>query len=84
VNARPRGFSFTGHTHIWAEGAGATHLFYGRPKVFFLAHCVSCWPDRWAPMPFGSEAERDKWAGAHLSGPLSKDHEVQYFVEVRT
>jgi hypothetical protein len=71
-------------TEVHAVGGGETDLFVGRPKVFFLAFCVTCWPDRWAPMPFGSEIERDKWAGEHLSGPLSRDHEVQCFVEVRT
>lgn len=61
-----------------------SHLFMGKPRVFFLAFCVSCWPDRWAPMPFGTEVERDTWAHEHQSGPLSSDHEIHLFVEVRT
>ena len=59
------------------------YLFEGKPKVFFLALCVTCWPDRWAPMPFGTELERDTWAAAHLSGPLSADHQIDCYVEVR-
>jgi hypothetical protein len=66
------------------HGPGETHLFAGQPKVFFLAFCRSCWPDRWAPMPFGTAAERNMWAHEHTAGPLSSDHEVQLFVEVRT
>lgn len=71
-------------TRVHAEDLGEADLFRGKPKVFFLAYCVTCWPDRWAPMPFGTEIERDKWAHQHQTGPLSSDHEVQLFVEVRT
>lgn len=63
---------------------GESHLFVGKVKVFFLAICFTCWPDRWAPMPFATERERDEWASQHQSGPLSSDHEVGLFVEVRT
>jgi hypothetical protein len=34
-------------------------------------------------MPFGTELERDTWAAAHLSGPLSADHQIDCYVEVR-
>lgn len=67
-------------------GTGETHRFLGRPKVFFLAFCGNCWPDRWAPMPFATERERDEWAHQHASAPmpLSGDyHKVELSVEVR-
>lgn len=64
-------------------GTGEDHRFLGRPKVFFLAYCVDCWPDRWAPMPFGTERERDEWAQQHASGPLSRGHKIELLVEVR-
>lgn len=70
--------------NVHQEGGGETDVFVGRPKVFFLAYCITCWPDRWAPMAFATEQERDEWAAAHLSGPLSKDHDVQLYVEVRS
>lgn len=62
-----------------AAGGGETHLFVGEPKVFFLAHCQDCWPDRWAPMPFATGDERDKWAGEHAT----TGHEIARYVEIR-
>jgi hypothetical protein len=57
-------------------------VFYGRPVVFYLAICINCGADAHArpnPMPFGTEADRDRWADGHRS----TGHIVKEAVEVR-
>lgn len=55
-------------------------VFRGRPKVYFLAVCVECNEGRRpAPMPFGTEADRDRWADGHRT----TGHTVNEAVEVR-
>ena len=66
---------------IHAAGENETHLFRGEPKVFFLAHCTHCWPDKFAPMPFGTPAERETWADAHATTGHTT---INFYVEVRT
>lgn len=39
------------------------------PEVFYLLVCLECGdPERPLPIPFGSPAERGKWAAAHTRG----------------
>lgn len=56
-------------------------LFHGRPKVSFLAICISCGGpgSRPVPIPFATEAARDRWAEGHAS----TGHEIKYALEVR-
>lgn len=60
---------------------GETHLFVGgTSEVYFLAYCIDCWPDKFAPMPFGTAAERDAWAEQHAT----VGHNISYWLEVRS
>lgn len=55
-------------------------VYCGRPKVFFLAICVECNEGkRPIPMPFGTQADRDRWADGHRSA----GHHVNEALEVR-
>lgn len=39
------------------------------PKTFYLLVCLECGdPERPLPIPFGSPAERGKWAAEHTRG----------------
>jgi hypothetical protein len=60
---------------------GETHLFFdGASKVYFLAYCMDCWPDKFAPMPFGTADDRDKWAAQHAT----VGHNISFLLEVRS
>lgn len=60
---------------------GETHLFFdGTSKVYFLAYCLDCWPEKFAPMPFGTAAERNKWAAEHAT----TGHNISFSLEVRS
>jgi len=61
----------------------APTVFYGRPKVYFLAICLTCAASagtRPTPMPFGTQDARDVWAAGHRAGA---GHHVDEAVEVR-
>lgn len=55
-------------------------VYCGRPKVFFLAVCVECNEGGTVrPMPFGTQADRDRWADGHRT----TGHTVKEALEVR-
>lgn len=55
-------------------------VYCGRPKVFFLAVCVECNEGRRPiPMPFGTQADRDRWADGHRT----TGHTVKEALEIR-
>ena len=55
-------------------------VFTGTPKVFFLAVCRECNEGRRPlPMPFGTEADRDRWADGHRT----TGHTVDTALEIR-
>jgi hypothetical protein len=38
------------------------------PRIFYVLVCRECDPDDPLPMPFGSAAERGRWAAEHTAG----------------
>lgn len=58
-----------------------TTVIYGKHKVSFLAICMDCGAPggRPVPMPFGTEADRDRWVQGHAT----TGHQIEYALEIR-